>query len=187
MYNALYVKALEGASDCGGVLSYNYFSGETITRLSEGRPLIVRMPDADFSLANFMRAQLYAAMGTLKLGMCILFNKENVHLDCLFGHGGLFKTEHVGQKLMAGALNVPVTVMKTAGEGGAWGIALLAAYMNNKTNDESLEAYLAEKVFAGNIGTRIEPCEKDRIGFEEYMKSYEKGLSVEREAVKVLK
>ncbi|MDR1439254.1 MAG: FGGY-family carbohydrate kinase [Clostridiales bacterium] len=149
LYDALYNAALEGDPDCGGLLAYNYYSGEPITGLELGRPLLARLPDSKLTVANMVRALLYSAMATLKLGMDILTEKERVAIDRLYGHGGLFKTKGVGQRLMAAALNVPVAVMDSAGEGGAWGIALLAAYMRNRRDGEPLEAYLAGRVFAG--------------------------------------
>ena len=182
LYDALYAKALEGDADCGGVLSYNYFSGEPVTDLSEGRPLLVRTQNSNFNLANFMRAQLFAAMGTLKIGMDILFEQEHVSLDKLYGHGGLFKTKIVGQRLMAAAMHTPVAVMETAGEGGAWGIALLAAYLVNGQG-KTLESYLAETVFGEDAGTEIAPDPADVAGFEAYMKRYKAGLSIEKAAV----
>jgi sugar (pentulose or hexulose) kinase len=187
LYDALYHKALEGEIDCGGLLSYNYYAGEPITGLGEGRPLFARMPDSRLSLANFMRALLFSTMGTLKLGMDILTEKEQVRLDGLLGHGGLFKTRGVGQKLVAAALNVPVSVMESAGEGGAWGIALLAAYLRQKGGGETLEAYLGRKVFAGNAGERAEPDAEDVRGFGAFMARYTEGLAIERAAVEHLK
>jgi sugar (pentulose or hexulose) kinase len=186
-YDALYFKALEGDAGCGGLLSYNYYSGEPIIGLEQGRPLFVRRPDSPLSLANFMRTILFSAMGTLKLGMDILTEKEKVRLDTLLGHGGLFKTKGVGQKLMAAALNVPVAVMESAGEGGAWGIALLAAYMRRKNEGETLEDYLERKVFAGNKGLRMEPDGIDLRGFEKFMDRYTAGLNIERAAAEYLK
>ena len=180
LYEALYRKALEGESNCGGVLTYNYYSGEPITGFDEGRPLLVRKPDANFNVANIMRSLLFSAIGTLKIGMEIL-DGENVQLDQLLGHGGFFKTSGVGQRVMAAALGVPVTVMESAGEGGAWGIAILAAYMVQK-NGKTLEAYL-EKVFANENGMTIAPCADDVQGFAEYMKAYVSGLVIERVAV----
>ena len=182
LYDILYAKALEGEADCGGILSYNYVSGEPLTGLTEGRPLLFRLPDSRLSLANFMRAQLFAAMATLKLGMDILVEKENVKVECFMGHGGLFKTKTVGQQLMAAAMNGSVAVMDTAGEGGAWGIALLAAYMRNRNSTETLEEYLDEKVFAGNAGSRIEPNAQDREGFCAFMERYVAGLAIEKAA-----
>jgi sugar (pentulose or hexulose) kinase len=186
LYDALYYKALEGEADGGGLLAYNYFAGEHVTAMEQGRPLFVRTPDSRFTLANFMRTILFSTMGTLKLGMNILLEQEHARLDTLMGHGGLFKTKGVGQRFMAAALNVPVAVMESAGEGGAWGIALLAAYMSRK-NGETLEEYLAKKVFAGNAGTRVEPDAKDVKGFAEFMKRYTEGLAIERAAVEHLK
>lgn len=183
LYGTLYRKALEGDADCGGLLSYGYFSGEHVTGFEEGRPLFVRTPDAKFNLANFMRVNLFTALGAIKIGMDILFKQENVTLDELLGHGGLFKTEGVGQKVVAAAVNVPVSVMKTAGEGGAWGIAVLANYMVKKEADESLSDYLNHKVFAGAESVRMEPDAKDVEGFEIFIKRYRKGLAIERAAV----
>jgi len=187
LYDALYYKAMEADADGGGLLSYNYFSGEHVTGFEEGRPLFVRTPESRFTLANFMRTLLFSTMASLKLGMNILTEKEKVKLDCLLGHGGLFKTKGVGQRLMAGALNVPVAVMESAGEGGAWGIALLAAYLQQKQSGETLESYLAKKVFAGNAGDRIEPDPKDVQGFGEFIKRYTEGFAIERAAVDHLK
>ena len=181
LYDILYRKALEGDDDCGGLLSYNYYSGEPITNLEQGRPLFVRTPDSAFTLANFMRSLLFSSLATLKLGMDILTEKENVALKQLLGHGGLFKTKEVGQRLMASALNVPVTVMESAGEGGAWGVALLAAY-RMCGGGETLEAFLANKVFAGSAGISIEPNAKDAAGFKAYMRRYVDGLAIERAA-----
>jgi sugar (pentulose or hexulose) kinase len=187
LYDALYYKALEGDPDCGGLLSYNYYSGEPITALDQGRPLFTRMPDSRFTLANFMRTLLFSTMGTLKIGMDILTGKEQVRLDRLLGHGGLFKTKGVGQRLMAAALDTPVAVMDSAGEGGAWGIALLAAYMALKQQGETLETYLAQYVFAANSGVSVEPDAKDREGFTTFMERYTAGLHIERAAVDHLK
>jgi sugar (pentulose or hexulose) kinase len=193
LYDALYEIALKGDSDCGGLLSYNYFGGEPITGLIEGRPLFVRNPDSKFTLANFMRNLLFSSMATLKIGMDILIKQEHVILDELLGHGGLFKTKIIGQRLMAAAMNVPVAVMESAAEGGAWGIAALAAFMVQKSGGEtgdsveSLEKYLSEKVFAETKGSRIEPNKEDVAGFEAFMKRYVAGLAVEKAAVEYLK
>lgn len=186
LFEALYNKALEGDADCGGLLAYNYFSGEHITGFEEGRPLFVRRPDDKFTLANFMRTHLYTSLGALKTGLDILFKDEQVKLDVLLGHGGLFKTPVVGQRMMAAAAGVPVEVMETAGEGGAWGIALLAAYRIRKEEGETLADYLAKKVFGGQNGSRIEPDPADMAGFETFMERYRKGLSIERAAVDAL-
>jgi len=183
LFEMLYQKALTGDADAGGLLAYSYLSGEHITHLEEGRPLFVRTPESRFTLSNFMRVNLFSSLGALKIGMDILFEQEKVKLDQLLGHGGFFKTKDVGQKMMAAAMNVPVSVMETAGEGGAWGIALLASYMLNKAKDEPLEAYLSKKVFAGENGTTIAPDKADVAGFATFMERYKKGLVIERAAV----
>lgn len=186
LYGTLYNLALQGDPDCGGLLAYGYLSGEHMTHFEEGRPLFVRSPDSNFSLANFMRVHLFTALGALRIGMDILLKQEAVKLDEILGHGGLFKTPGVGQKLMAGALQVPVSVMETAGEGGAWGIALLASYMLGKTDQETLEEYLSRKVFAGRAVSPVAPDPKDVEGFESFMKRYVRGLAIERAAVELL-
>ncbi|HUE98522.1 MAG TPA: FGGY-family carbohydrate kinase, partial [Anaerolineales bacterium] len=178
LFETLYKKALTGDAECGGLLAYNYFSGEHITHLAEGRPLFVRTPESHFTLSNFMRVHLFSALGALKIGLDILFEKEQVKIDQVLGHGGFFKTREVGQKIMAAAMNVPVSVMETAGEGGAWGIALLASYMLHKAADEPLEAYLSDKVFAGENGTTIAPDPRDVDGFTAFMERYKKGLVI---------
>lgn len=183
LFSTLYNKALEGEADCGGLLAYNYFSGEHITGFEEGRPLFVRTPESRFTLANFMRTHLFTSLGALKTGLDILLKEEEVKVDRIFGHGGLFKTKGVGQKILAGAMDAPVSVMETAGEGGAWGIALLAAYMIHKGQDETLASYLSDKVFGGETGTCVEPDAKDVEGFNEFMKRYSAGLAIERAAV----
>jgi len=186
LFEMLYRKALTGDADCGGLLAYNYFSGEHITHLEEGRPLFVRTPESCFTLSNFMRVHLFSSLGALKIGLDILFEQEKVKVDQILGHGGFFKTKEVGQKIMAAAVNVPVSVMETAGEGGAWGIALLASYMLNKEN-EPLETYLSNKVFGGENGTTIAPNQGDVNGFAVFMERYKKGLVIERAAVDGLK
>jgi sugar (pentulose or hexulose) kinase len=187
LFETLFNQALTGEADGGGLLAYNYFSGEHITRLEEGRPLFVRKPDSNFTLANFMRTHLFAALGALRIGLDILFEQEKVEIDQILGHGGFFKTEVVGQKIMAAAMNVPVSVMETAGEGGAWGIALLAAYMVNRAEGETLEDYLNNKVFAGETGVTVAPDPVDVAGFGAFMERYKKGLTIERTAVEVLR
>ncbi len=187
IFEKLFQKALEGDVDGGGLLSYNYLSGEPITHLKEGRPLFVRMPDSQFSLANFMRMHLYSAVATLRIGMDILFIDEQVRISQLLGHGGFFKTKSVGQSMMAAALNIPISVMDTAGEGGAWGIALLAAYMLNKGSNESLESYLSRKVFTGTPGSTIYPDQQDVRGFGVFLDRYKAGLNIEKTAVQSLK
>ena len=185
VYTKLYQKALEGDPDCGGVLVCNYMAGEGVTHLDEGRPMVVRRPDSKFTLANFFRATLYATMSTLKIGMDILA-EEKVAIDSLTGHGGLFKTPLVGQKFMAAACNAPVTCMETAGEGGPYGMALLAAYMANKAQHETLEEYLNDHVFANAKGTTLAPDQADVAGFNTYIAQYKQLLEVERKAVEVI-
>lgn len=187
LYETLYFKALEGAPDGGGMMSYNYYSGEPITGIEEGRPLFARLPDSPMSLATFMRVLLYSTVATLKIGMDILTEKEHVRLEKLLGHGGLFKTRGVGQRVMAAALDVPVAVMESAGEGGAWGIALLAGYMSRKEQGETLDAFLAGKVFASAKEDRVEPVTADREGFLTFMDQYVKGLDIEKAAVRQLR
>lgn len=183
LFKVLLNKALEADSDGGGLLSYGYLSGETITGLEKGRPLFVRSPESHFNLANFMRTHLFTAFGALKIGMDILTENENVPIDSLLAHGGLFKTPVVGQKMMAAAMNIPVSVMSTAGEGGAWGMAALASYVMNKDQNESLEDFLEKKVFEGVDKQEICPDESDVKGFEGYIERYKKGLVIEQAAV----
>ncbi len=183
IYGKLYSHALTGDPDCGGLISYNYISGEPVTGLAEGRPLFVRSASDPFNLANFMRAHLYGAICVLKIGNDILFKEEHVRVDRITGHGGLFKTPVVGQRFLAAALNSPISVMETAGEGGAWGIALLAAYLVENGGALSLPDYLDKEVFAGNTGTEIAPVKEDVEGFERYLENYKKALPVEAAAV----
>lgn len=181
IYDMLYNTALNADADCGGLVSFNYFSGEPVTKLDSGRPLFVRTENCNFNLSNFMRAQIYSTTAALKIGMEIL-DSENVEISSLIGHGGLFKTPVVGQKLMAGAMKTPVAVMETAGEGGAWGIAILARYTADDTK-ELLEDYLDINVFSKYKSSVISPDEQDVKGFEEYMQLYKKALAVEKSAV----
>lgn len=186
LYDKLLYKALEGDKDCGGLLPYNYISGETMTELYEGRPLFVRETKNTFNLANFMRSQLFTALGVLRIGMDILFEQEHVAIDSITGHGGFFKTAEVGQKMMASALHTPISVLKTAGEGGAWGIALLASYLVHKQN-RSLADFLASDVFATAEVSTIEATKEDIEGFNNFLERYKRGLAVERAAVQHLK
>lgn len=187
LYGGLYRKALEGDKDCGGLLAYNYFSGEHITHFAEGRPLFVREQNCKFNLANFMRTHLYTSLAAIKVGNDLLLGEEGVQVDVIWGHGGLFKTEGVGQKILAAALNTPVSVSKTAGEGGAWGIAVLAAYMLWKEEGESLTDYLENKVFQGTESIQIEPEKEDVEGFNVFIERYKDGFAIERAAVETLK
>ncbi|MBM7598980.1 sugar (pentulose or hexulose) kinase [Virgibacillus halotolerans] len=183
LFEVLLNKALEADADAGGLLSYGYYSGENITGLEEGRPLFVRSPESNFNLANFMRTHLFSAFGALKIGMDILTKEENVSIDGILAHGGLFKTPVVGQKIVAAAMNVPVSVMETAGEGGAWGMAILASYMRGKSENESLEDYLDKIVFKDVNGKEIYPDRLDVEGFEAFIERYKKGLVIEETAV----
>ena len=186
VFTRLFRKALEGEKDCGGIVSFNYFAGEPVTGLSEGRPMLIRTPSAKMNLANFMRAQIYASMETLKAGMEIMA-REKVAIDEVYGHGGLFKTEGVGQNLLAAAIHAPVTVMETAGEGGAWGIALLAEYALCRGDHESLEDYLQNRVFAGMKKITVTPDPEDEKGFDRYMDSFMRCIPAQKAAVEGLK
>lgn len=186
VYGKLYHHALTGDADCGGLVSFNYISGEPVTGLTEGRPLFVRSATDSFNLANFMRTHLYASVGVLKIGNDILFNEEKVQVDRITGHGGLFKTKGVGQRVLAAALHSPISVMETAGEGGAWGIALLGAYLV-KGQGRSLPDFLDNDVFAGNAGEEIAPTPEEVAGFNAYIENYKAALPVEQAAVNCLK
>ncbi|PWH14055.1 MAG: ATPase [Anaerolineae bacterium] len=187
LYETLYRLALSADPDAGGLLAYNYVSGEHITHIEEGRPLLVRTPDSRFTLANFMRTHLFASLSALKIGMEILLEQEKVQLERIFGHGGFFKTPEVGQRIMAAALGVPVSTLSTAGEGGAWGMALLAAYMHNKNSTETLETYLNERVFSGEQALTISPDPTDVQGFAAFIQRYKRGLEIEKIAAETLK
>ena len=187
LYGTLYRLAMEGDADCGGLLAYNYYSGESITGFDEGRPLFVRRPDSVMNLKNFMRAHLYTALGALKAGNDILRKEEKVEADFFFGQGGFFKIKGVGDRVMAAALDTEIRLMETAGEGGPWGQAILAAYMQQKEEGESLSHYLSEKVFAGGDSSSFKPVKEDVEGFEKFMKDYMAGLPIERAAVDTLK
>ena len=183
LFTKLYQKSLEGDADCGGLTIYNYMAGEGVTHLDEGRPLVVRRPDSKFTLANFLRAQLYSTLATLAVGMDILAG-EKVAIDRLMGHGGLFKTPVVGQKYLAAACNAPVTCMETAGEGGPYGMALLAAYC--VSNEGTLEDFLNNKVFASCASTTLAPEQADVEGFKAYLTRFVSGLGVEQTAINTL-
>jgi len=183
VFESLFTASLDGEPDCGGLLAYNYLSGEHITGLEEGRPLFVRTPDSRFTLANFMRAHLFAALSSLRIGMNVLLKTENVQLDSLFAHGGLFKTKGVAQRYLAGAVDAPVSVGDIAGEGGAWGIALLAAFTRDRTDGQTLADYLNSRVFAGSSLETIEPDPSDVAGFDAYVQRFSAGLPIERAAV----
>ncbi len=183
LFSVMFNKALEADPDGGGLLSYGYFSGEFITGLEHGRPLFVRSPESNFNLANFMRTHLFSAFGALKIGMDILTKQEDVAIDSILAHGGLFKTPVVGQRMMAAAMNTPVSVMATAGEGGAWGMAILASYMMNENKNESLGDFLDRTVFNDVVGEEIDPDPEDVKGFEVFIERYKKGIEIEKAAV----
>ena len=183
VFGKLYNNALTGDADCGGLIAYNYISGEPVTGLAEGRPMFVRSANDKFNLANFMRANLYASVGVLKIGNDILFNDEKVKVDRITGHGGLFKTKGVGQRVLAAAINSPISVMETAGEGGAWGIALLGSFLVNNPEAETLAGWLEDCVFAGNTGEEIAPTAEDVAGFNKWIENYKRGLAIEQAAV----
>ncbi|PRY82250.1 xylulokinase [Alkalibacterium olivapovliticus] len=187
LFRTLFEKAMEADDDNGQLMSCNYYSGEPITGLEEGRPLFIQMPDSKLSLANFMRTHIYSALATLKLGMDILVDKENVTVDQLLGHGGFFKTEKVGQQMMADALTIPVSVMDSAGEGGPWGMALLASFAVNKKENELLEDFLSDQVFSQQQAITIEPTEKGKENFTQFMRRFEPMLEVEKAAVEYVK
>ena len=184
IYSKLYNIALTGDTDCGGLLSYNYISGEPVTGLADGRPLFVRSANDKFNLANFMRTHLYASVGVLKIGNDTLFNEEKIKVDRITGHGGLFRTKGVGQRILAAAINSPISVMETAGEGGAWGIALLGSYLVNNEKKQSLTDFLDENVFVGDAGIEVSPTPEDVAGFNTYIENYKAGLPIEEAAVK---
>jgi len=186
LFTKLYSVAMKGDPDCGGLLSYNYVSGEPVTGFADGAPLFVRKADDKFTLSNVMRMHLYSAFAALKVGLDILFKEEHVEVDEMLGHGGYFKTPEVGQSFAAAAIHAPVSVMETAGEGGAWGMALLASYMADKADGMSLGKYLSDVIFAGNKGSRLEPKQADIDGFEKFMDKYRKGLAIEKAATEVL-
>ncbi len=186
LYTLLFNKALEGDKDCGGLLSYNYLSGEGVTDLDAGRPVFARTPDARMTLANFMRTHLLSALATLKIGLDILTQEEKVAIDRLYGHGGYFKTPGVGQRMLSAAVGSPVSVMETAGEGGPYGMALLCAYMLWKKDGQTLEDYLDHVVFANAKSTTLMADESDIEGFRAFLKQYQKSLPVEKAAIETL-
>lgn len=186
LYDLLYDLAAEGDSDCGGVISYNYYSGEPVTGLSAGMPMLLRQPTSAFTICNLMRSLVYSCMASLKIGMDILTQRENVTLDRMYAHGGLFKTPVATQRFLAAMLGVDVTLMQSAGEGGAWGIALLAAYLSRENRAETLSGFLANRVFANMNGATASPREDDAAGIAKYMQAYSEGLAAERAAVREL-
>lgn len=186
LFAKLYMNSLKGDPDCGGLLAYGYYSGENITMLNEGRLAFLRTPESYFNLANFMKVHLYTSLGAVKMGMDILMETEKVKVERIMGHGGFFKTKGVGQRYLAAAVGAPVTVMDTASEGGAWGIALLAAYMLDKREGERLEEYLEKRIFGKLSGETIEPYEEDKKGFDLFMTRYKAGLEIEKKAIEIM-
>ncbi|MGN0527277.1 MAG: xylulokinase [Acutalibacteraceae bacterium] len=184
LLTALFKESAKADKDCGKLLSYNYFSGEYITGFETGKPLFLKNPDSNFSLANFMRVQLFTCFGGIKIGMEIL-EKENVSVDKIYGHGGFFKTPVIGQKVLSAVMGAPVTVMDTAGEGGAWGIAVLALFAADKGENELLPDYLDEKIFASQGMSTLNADDELTESFNIFMESYKKGLTVERAAVEM--
>ena len=186
LYTNLFRAALDGDPDGGGLLSYNFFSGEHIVGLDEGRPLFVRTAHAKFTLANFMRTHLFSSLATLKIGLDILQETEHVPIDKLYGHGGFFKTPEVGQRMLSAAVNAPVSVMETAGEGGPYGMALLAAYMIRREAGETLPDYLDDKVFKDARSSTVMADASDIAGFNVFLTRYKKALAAEKKAVELL-
>ena len=182
LYTTLFQKALEGKPDCDGIISFNYFAGEPLTATETGRPMVLRLPDSKMTIANFMRSQLYGAIATLKIGMDMLAREENVESDKLLGHGGFFKTAGVGQQILADALNVPITTMETAGEGGPWGMALLAAFMLRKAPRETMEDYLMNRVFNTAKSSCLQPNAEGAAGFQRYLQQYIACLPAQKKA-----
>ena len=187
LFSTLYQKAMEGDKDCGGMIACNYYSGEPVTGLEEGRPMFLRRPDSHLGLANFMRSHLYASLATLKIGLDILLKEEDVKIDSITGHGGLFKTKGVGQSILAAAMNAPISVMETAGEGGAWGMALLAAYMLFKKDGQSLGDYLDSRVFADASSSTLMAQPEDIEGFNAFLNRYKATFPAEIAAVEGLR
>ena len=185
LYPALFRKALEGDPDCGGLVSYNFVASEPMVGIEDGRPMTVRTPDSQVNMANFMRSQLYSAVATLRLGLSMLREKEHVETDTFLGQGGYFKTPGVGQQILADALKAPITTMETAGEGGPWGMALLATYMVRREAGETLEDYLANKVFADAVCSTLQPTEEGAKGYDVWLSRYEAGLEAAKLAAKI--
>lgn len=186
IYGKLYTNAMTGEKDAGGIVAFNTLSGEPVIGTNEGRPMVFHRPDSKVNLANFMRAHLYASLATLKVGNDILLKEEGVKVDTLYGHGGLFKTKGVGQNILAAAMNTPIALMATAGEGGPWGMAVLAAYMKNKTTEEGLDKYLADKVFVGQESLVVDPDEEDVKGFDAYIERYKAAVKAQKAAIEAL-
>lgn len=184
LYKVLFRAALDGEKDCGGLLSYNYFSGEGITDVDEGKPVFMHQPDAKMTLGNFMRTHLLSALATLKIGLDILTQEEKIRIDKLYGHGGFFRQPEAGQRMLSAAAGTPVSVMQTAGSGGPYGMALLAAYKLNREDGETLEDYLENKVFASAESVTLMADQADIDGFNAFLETYRKAFPVELAAIK---
>lgn len=182
LFNVLFNQAMSGDQDCGGLMSYGYYSAENITEIVKGRPLFIRTAESNFNLANFMRTQLFSAFAVLRIGLDILTNNENFSFDHICALGGLFKTPEVVQKICAAALNVPISVMSTAGEGGAWGMAILASYVKDRLEGETLSAYLSSNVFQKKEYQIVYPDRMDKEGFDEFLTRYKRGLVIAKAA-----
>jgi sugar (pentulose or hexulose) kinase len=186
LYTKLFEAALKGDDDCGGLLSYNYFSGEGVTDVDEGRPVFLRLPDAKITLPNFMRTHLLSALATLKIGLDLLTDKENICIDKLYGHGGFFKTAEAGQRMLSAAVGAPVSVMQTANNGGPYGMALLAAYCLNRKDSQTLEDYLENEVFADVQSVTLMADDSDIAGFDKFLERYKTAFPVEKAAISFL-
>ncbi len=190
LLDILYAKALEGAPDCGGLVGYNYLSGEHITGFTEGRPLIARSAKSEFNLANFMRMQISSTVASMKIGLDILFVNEGVKLDKIYGHGGLFKAKETGQRILANAINTPVAVTETAGEGGPWGMAVLASFAGAKALEQnkqlSLDEYLTNKIFNDSRETVVTPTADEVEGYSKFIENYKKGFVIEKAAIQAI-
>lgn len=186
VYNMLYQSAINGIYDCGGLTSINYFSGEPVVNIADGAPLFIRKVDSRFNLPNFMRTHIYSSFATVKIGLDLLFNEEQIKIKKLLGHGGLFKVEKVAQQMMASALDTPVEVNSAAGEGGAWGMAILAEYMVRKEQNQSLGQYLDKKIFADTKSSSCFPVKEETEGFNIFLERYKKALLVEGLAVEIM-
>jgi len=186
VYKLLYQSALNGKFDCGGLTSVNYFSGEPVVKINDGIPLFIRKPDDEFNLSNFMRTHIYSSFATVKIGLDLLFNDQEIKINKLLGHGGLFKIEKIAQQMLASSLNTPVEVTNSASEGGAWGIAILAEYLSHKEQNQSLEEYLNKKIFADTNSIVCYPNQEETEGFNIFLERYKKTLQVENFAVKLI-
>ncbi len=184
LYETLFNQALQGSADCGGLLSYGFHSGEHGLNLAKGCPMFIHPTNAQFNLANFMRSQLYFCFAAMKLGIDILLQQEKVNISQILGHGGIFKTQGIAQKVLASALNTPILTMNTAGEGGAWGIALLANFLGK---NQSLESYLDEVIFKDSQTTLVNPDETMHAGYQQFMQTYQQGIAVVQTAVEQIK